>query len=275
VGVQATATVTLATTATGPGTLSVWVAGRLFRVGIETGDTPTAIGELLELAINAHANLPVTSNNVTGVVTCTARNKGLSGNTIALRCEITSSCAMTAVAGAAYLASGTLEGDPTTPLANIQAQRFHIIACWTNDPTEIAIFKTHILLQSTATSQKWGFVVAPSTEAISSAIADAATDDSYRVQLVNLYKSDVPEYELCAAFAALRAKEVNRNKTLDYLELPGIPAPYDQTAWPSTAEEQTALEGGVAVLRPVRSGGWCQVVRNVTTRVTSPAFRDA
>lgn len=273
-GVAASQTVTLANNATAVGTLSVWVAGRLFRVGIETGDTPTVIGDALEAAVNAHANLPVTASNSTGTVTFTARQKGIGGNTIAIRSEITASIGTTSTDGAAYLASGTLEGDPTTQLANAEGQRFHIIACWANDPTTVAIFKTHINKQSTATVQKWGFVIAPSCESIASAVTDAATYDAYRVQLVNLYLSDVPEYELCAAFAALRTKEVNRNKTLDYLELTGIPAPYNQTGWPATDDEQTALEGGVAVLRPMRNGGGCQVVRNVHTRVTTPAFYD-
>jgi phage tail sheath gpL-like len=98
--------------------------------------------------------------------------------------------------------------------------------------------------------------------------------DDYRTQVVHLESADQPEYEIAAAFAALRCKIVNRNQTLDYLELPGITAPFAEDKWPTRADEQAALEGGVVPLRPMRNGT-VVVVRNVVSRKTTPAFRDA
>jgi len=273
-GVQASATVTLANNATGPGTLSVWIAGRLFRVGIETGDTPTEIGDALEAAVNAHPNLPATASNSTGTVTITARNKGLGGNTIRLRSEITDGIGTTSTDSAAVLGTGTLEGDPTTALAGIEGQRYHVMGFNSSDDTAVGALETHVEKVSSAIEQQWCFGVCATTEASSGATTLAAALDSYRMQVVWQESGDQPEFELAAAYAALRAKVVNRNQTLDHEALPGITAQYDETKWPTRADEQAALEGGVIPIRPLRNGD-VAVVRNVHTRVTTPAFRDA
>jgi phage tail sheath gpL-like len=273
-GVAASGTVTLATNATGSGTLSVWVAGRLFRVGFEKDDTPTVVGDALEAAINAHPNLPVTANNTAGAVVLTARNKGLGGNTIRYRSTITPSVGMTSTDTGAVFTSGTLEGDPTAALATIEGQRFHHICSFCSDDTAFGKYKTHVAKVSSALEQQWCFASCATTAAVSDATTLTTALDDYRTQVVHLESADQPEYEIAAAFAALRCKIVNRNQTLDYLELPGITAPFAEDKWPTRADEQAALEGGVVPLRPMRNGT-VVVVRNVVSRKTSPAFRDA
>ena len=75
----ATGTFALSGTATADGTLVCYVAGRRFTVAVTSGDTADVVGTALAAAINADTKLPVTAVNVTGTVTVTARNKGVSG----------------------------------------------------------------------------------------------------------------------------------------------------------------------------------------------------
>jgi phage tail sheath gpL-like len=273
-GVAGSNTIVLATNATGPGTLTVRIAGQLFRVGIQTGDTPTVIGDNAVTKINAHPNLPVTAGNAAGTVTLTARNKGVSSNTIRYNGSITQGIGTTAVFTGATLASGATDGDPTTDLAAIVGERYHIIVCNTEDATIGGVFKTHIESQSSALEQKWGFAIQGCTGNSAAAIVLSTAYDSYRTQVVWHQNSEEPCFQLAAAYGAERARVVNRKQSLNYHELPGISTQTDKSVWPSRSEERTAISEGIIPLRPFLNGK-VEIVRNVHSRRTSPAFRDA
>jgi len=271
-------TIVLATTATGPGTLTVRIAGKLFRVGVQKDDTPTEVGDLLAVAINAHPNLPVTAANVTGTVTLTARNKGPSGNTIRYNGSITSGIGMTAVFTGETLTGGATEGDPTTALAAIEGDRFHMIAQNTDDVTASGvtdIFKDHIEKMSDAFNAKWGFCATGCTGNFATALALTTLIDSNNMQFPWLYKSEEPCFELAAIYAAERARVVDRAQSLDDHELPGLTLPTDESVWPNRADERLAISEGVIPLRPERDGNRVVVVRNVVSKRTDVKYRDA
>jgi|SRR5580693_1138207 phage tail sheath gpL-like len=67
------------------GTLFLYIAGMPVRCGIAEGDTPAAIATKLLTALDNLDDLPVTATRALGVVTLTAKNKGLSGNSIDVR----------------------------------------------------------------------------------------------------------------------------------------------------------------------------------------------
>lgn len=272
--VAASGTVTLATTATGSGTLTVWIAGRRFQVGVATGDTPTEVGDLLVAAVNAHSNLSVTAANAAGVVTMTARCKGPQGNTIRFRSEISSGIGMTSTDSAATLASGATAGDPTATLAGVEGDRYHLIVLNTHDDsTTLGVLSAHTEKQSGPAVQKWGIGIVGHCGTSTEAQTLATADDSYRSQIVHHANSDQPCFELAAAFAGLRARKA-ANLPLDYQELKGITAQFDETAWPTAAETEADIAGGVTPLKPTRSGN-AQVVRSVISAQTAPiSFRD-
>lgn len=86
--VAATGTVTFTGTATANGTLFVAVGSELhntYEVPVVIGDTPTDIGDALDVLIAADTTSLVLSNNVTGTVTFTAQNKGATGNFIGIK----------------------------------------------------------------------------------------------------------------------------------------------------------------------------------------------
>ncbi len=84
-GVAATGTYAFSGTATAAGVISATIAGELITAAVASGDTATVVGDSLVTAIAAKTSLPVTSANVTGTVTLTAKNKGEAGNDVDLR----------------------------------------------------------------------------------------------------------------------------------------------------------------------------------------------
>lgn len=264
--VAASGTVTLATDASASGTLTVTVGGRRVRVGISSGDTPTEVGDDLAAAINGLVNAPFTAANAIGVVTITARNGGDEGNTIRFRSVITSGIGMTATDSGATLASGATPGDPTSVLTGIEGQRFHHIAHNNDDATGVAAVQTHQEARSAALEQKWGTGVWASVDTLANTqTAVAANSDSRRMQVVWQEQSELPIFELAAAFAAERARVVTRNRTLNFHELVGAKPAFDETVWPTNADFESALRTGITPVRPLRSGR-VEVVRSVTAK---------
>ena len=80
----ATGTIIFATDATSGGTYFFSIGGDVVPVNIANEDTPTEAGDKLVTAITANLNGLVTSANVTGTVTCTAKTSGVNGNQISL-----------------------------------------------------------------------------------------------------------------------------------------------------------------------------------------------
>lgn len=273
--VAATGTVTLATTATGPGTLVVHIAGRRISVGIAKDDTPTEVGDALEAAINAKTDLPVTAANAAGTVTLTAKNKGPTGDTIRFRSQIYGTTGMTATDSGATLSGGTTEGDPTTALTKALGQRFHLICLNTNDDTAASAVQDHQEAQSLPSASRWGMGICAEAGTLSDATTLTAALDSYRMQVGWLASSDQPVWEIAAAFAARRAQVVERNKSLDDDVLPGLSAPYDESAWPSSAEVEEALQHGVTPLFVSEErDGKVRVSRSVITKQAPATYVD-
>jgi len=276
-GTAASGTITVADTATGAGTLTVHVAGRSFRIAVESGDLDTEISTNVAAAINGHPNLPVTAtanDGGDGITTLTCRLKGPAGNSIAYRSEITSGITTSTTDAAAFLASGATDPDPTSSLALIASKRFHIYALNTEDSTTGASLETHIGSLSSAQEQRWGCGVQGITGNAAALASWASAIDNYRMQGVWHYKSDKPCYEIAAAFAAERCRVVNRKQSLNYHRLPGISAQYDETAHPDRADELACIRAGGIPLRPMDDGS-VEIVRNVHSKITTPAYRDA
>lgn len=81
----ATGSITITDDATANGTLSLYLGGVRVQVAVAEDDTPTIIGDAVDAAILLNPNLQVTSANVAGVITFTAKNKGKTGEEIDIR----------------------------------------------------------------------------------------------------------------------------------------------------------------------------------------------
>ncbi|WP_318358051.1 phage tail sheath subtilisin-like domain-containing protein [Enterobacter sp.] len=83
-GDAATATLTITGNAQASGTISLYVSASRIQAAVVTGDAAATVATTLAAAINANADLPVTATAAAGVITLTARHKGLAGNDIPL-----------------------------------------------------------------------------------------------------------------------------------------------------------------------------------------------
>lgn len=83
-GAAATGTLTLSGTAQAAGTLSLYIGITRVQAQVSTSDTAAVVATTLAGAITANPDLPVTATVAMGVITLTARQKGLTGNDIPL-----------------------------------------------------------------------------------------------------------------------------------------------------------------------------------------------
>lgn len=83
-GAAATATITVTGAAISSGVVSLYIAGKRVQAGVSAADAPTVVAASIKAAIDKDASLPVTASVSAGVVTLTAKWKGLTGNDINL-----------------------------------------------------------------------------------------------------------------------------------------------------------------------------------------------
>lgn len=83
-GVAASATITVTGSAISAGVVSLYIAGKRVQAGVSASDADTVVAASIKAAIDADTSLPVTAMVEGGVVTITARWKGLTGNDINL-----------------------------------------------------------------------------------------------------------------------------------------------------------------------------------------------
>jgi phage tail sheath gpL-like len=83
-GAAATATITVTGTAISAGVISLYIAGKRVQAGVSATASATIVAASIKAAIDADTSLPVTAAVTAGVVTLTARWKGLTGNDINL-----------------------------------------------------------------------------------------------------------------------------------------------------------------------------------------------
>lgn len=188
--VSASATVTIATTATGAGYVITRMFGEEAVAGFKKDDSPTVIGDAVAASINA-MDWPCTAANSSGTVTVTAPIAGLSQNGIyAISATITSGVGSTVTVSATTLGSGA-EGSTTelsllaTALAAVVNEPdYYIGVCHKQNSTAYGHLKTHINAKMAAnlSNRCWGFIAG--RDAKSTLQAAAIAINHTRISLV-------------------------------------------------------------------------------------------
>jgi phage tail sheath gpL-like len=297
---KASATLTFVGSATSSGTLRVVVAGTSFDVAITSGDSVTAMATAVATAIvGSYADLPVTAQFNVGVCTVTAKNGGPNGNSIAFRAYFVNGNALTAIGtstsgfgtaatitGSGRLASGATADVYTNALAATATERYHRIACSapSTDTTNLALVVAAMVSKAAATSMRWEQAVAGSISTPATAVSNATTLLSERLQIACGENNDLPPGEIAAAVAAARlagdarftsnpvlGETSDPGCNLNGLQLPVPVPPTPATDYPTDAEVENMCRGGVAPLVPSPGRpGWMELATSLTTR-----FRDA
>ena len=267
-GVAASGTFTFVNTATGSGVVNVYIGNDLVQMAVASGDLIATLATNLAAAINAIADLPVTAAANLGVVTVTARNKGVISNQIDLEATITAGIGTTIAAVA--MANGTVDPTIQSALDKVYASQYSIIITPYNDATALGTLKTHLDAVSGPIEQRPGVGYFATDTALATAITLATTTlNSGRLVGAFLRGTRSPSYEIAAAYAAVRASESDPARPLNYLTLAGIAAPVEAQRL-TRAEQESALANGVAPLQ-VGPGQTVQIVRAITTYTKNAA----
>lgn len=267
-------------TSTGPataaGTIEMWIAGERIVVSFASGDTATAIGAAVALAINNAADLPVTATASVGTVTITAKHAGPRGNRIRVRNTITTGSGLTHTPIDAYLASGATSDTPATILDNASTQRFHVIVAPYDDTTNLGLVKTHIATYSNDPLEgKRAVYLFASADTLANATTLATTINDARARCLWHYNSDVPPAELVASWAGRYVRGLQRDRAANFDGAQVLAALPQRTLAdrPIASEITSALNNGLTPVRTAADGATCVVVRAITTRSKDSAGR--
>lgn len=294
VGAKATGTITVATTATGSGTLRIWVGDEYVDTGIATGDTPTVIATAAVANINAKTHWAVTATNIAGVITLTAKNNGLRGNWIRYQSAIvvanSSSIGTTAAVADTFMTGGTTADSNTAALATIAGMWFYQIVSAAEDATQAGALSSQISTMALSSNGKRqrGFV--GSIDTSGNAITVAVGINSPRMEMIHGEKLPYTPGELAAhnamVYALFEADELafrtnfigfgNQADTQPFWKLkPSRVA----SASPTPATQRSLLTNGISPIG-TNPNGTTYLVDRFTTRslngsTPDPRIRDA
>lgn len=157
-GAFAAGSVSFTSAATANGSYNLNIGDQLISIAVTSVMTLSNLATALAAAINANTNLPVTASPAVGVVTITAKNKGLAENDIPLvqnaggaaaGQSLPTGLATTIVA----MTGGTLNPVLTTALANLGDSAFDFIIIPYFDTTSLDAMKTFM----NDTSGRWSY----------------------------------------------------------------------------------------------------------------------
>ncbi|NOT17319.1 MAG: phage tail protein, partial [Sulfuriferula sp.] len=261
----ATSTVTITGTATSAGVVTLNIGMQQVQIAVNTGDLPTAIATALVAQIANQPDLPVTAAAVGGVVTLTAKNKGVLANLAKI--SVTDTVGTTTVVATAFTGGAT---DPllTVVLPSVFAAGHNIIVSPYIDVTNLTSLRTHLDGVSGPLEQRGAFGVYAHIGTLAAATTLATGINSGRITGLLLPNAYDFVYEVAAAYGAVCASEEDPARPLNTLPLTGITA-QPLANWLSRTEQENALYNGVTPSE-VGPGNKVQIVRAITTYILDP-----
>ena len=231
----ATGTMTFTGPASANGTLYAYVGGQLISVGVTSGMTATAIASALVTAATAIPSLAATAANTAGVVTWTAKNKGLSGNDIDLRVNYLGARGSQALpAGVAVtiapMSGGTVNPSLTALLTNLQDKAFDFIVAPYTDATSVAAMTALLNDQSGRWSwqtQVYGHVFMAYRGTYGGLATYGATLNDQHTSCIGIYDTPTPNFVWASALAGAAAAslKVDPALPLQTVVIQGVLAP--------------------------------------------------
>lgn len=269
-GVAASGKVDLGGTATAAGTLSVLAAGRLYQVGVDSGDTAAAVAADLISAINADADRQV-SALVDGVdASCanlTYRHKGLVGNEIDIRLDPNGelptglTCAITA------FASGATNPTLTSVITAMGEVQYHEIGCPYNDTTSLDLFKTELVDRWGPIRKNDGQLLGAKRGTVSGLSTFANARNNEHETIIDCIGTSGP-HEFAANLAAVVAREAQTDpaRPIQGVALRAVGAPIG-TELRTQGEANQLLTDGFSTVKSISGSIYIERLR--TTRKTN------
>lgn len=271
-GVAATGTLTITGPATASGTLSIYIAGQRIQVAVTSGDTATTIGDAVDVAVAALTSLPVTSNNVAGVVTFTAKHKGALGNQIDVRVNFLGNlggeetpAGVTVVIVA--MASGATEPSLANAIAAMGDEPYNQIIHPYTDAANLNLIQTEmndVTGRWSPIRQIYGHGYSAISGSLSAldTLGDSRNDQHHTI--LGYFDSPTPPWEAVAMVGARAAKafQLDPARPLQTLKLVGFTPPPKVSRF-TFAERQILLKSGISTMK-VSAGGEALIERVVT-----------
>ncbi len=287
VGAAATGTLVLATVPTANGTLRIWVGDESFDTPLHLGDSIATIGAAAAVQGNNLTHLPVTFGFNTATLTATARNKGLRSNEIRLRGAIiqtdgTIATTVTPNNTSTALTGGTTSDSWTAALVTMLPTLYDYIVSPSSDVTATTFddLVTQVISQALPATGIRQRVIAASidTQANASTVAATAGINTAVAQLPWLQASEWTAGEIAAHVASVLSQFEDQRWSYNFRDFGKgvvgdvdtsqywkIPAPFDQTKWPTATSIETALNNGLMPIGVIGSTGGTYIVQATTT----------
>lgn len=271
--VAATGTLTVTAGPTAAGTIPLYIAGVLVPVLVTSGMTPTQVAAAIATAIGNNPNLPVTASASSGVVTLTAKNKGLAGNDIDLRFAYLGATAGEVMPASLAITVAAMSGgaqNPTalaTALANLADMPFEFIACPYNDTASLDAIKA--FMDDNTGRWSWqqmlyGEVFGAFRGTLAQATTFGVTRNDPAVSIIPFSNSPEPYWLWAAGYTATCAVSQRANPALPLTQIPlGVLAPPVADQFTLT-ERNTLLYDGLSTFT-VADDGTVLLERAVTT----------
>ncbi len=271
-GLAASGTITYAGVPTETGVISLYVAGEVVNLAVTTADTASTMAAGITALINADTDLPVTAAAAEGVVTVTAKNKGLCGNDIDLRHNyygaangesLPSGITATIVA----MNGGATNPALTTALANLSDMQFDFIVLPYTDATSLNEMKS--FMNDSAGRWSWNrMIYGHAFSTYQGTFGELTTFGAGRndphVSVMGIKGSPTPSWLAAANLTAVSATSlrIDPARPLQTLET-DILAPSVEDRW-AFDEANTLLNTGISTYQ-VANDGTVSIQRMVTT----------
>ena len=271
-GVQATQVLTVTGTATGAGTLPLYVNGQQILVGVSAGDTPTIIAASIATAVTAFADGPVTAASALGVATLTARHKGVFGNDIDVRMGYYVDDVLPAGITVAVAAGVAGAGNPDVAqaLATLTSESFYTVITPYTDSANIVKLETEFASRWGGMDMRAGHLFGAFRGTQSALATLGAARNSVHDTFMGVKSSPTPMYGWAAVVGAVCEfyGAIDPARPLQNWPLPGVMAPAQADRF-TRPERNLLLKDGISTFT-VGQDGTVYLERVITTYQTNP-----
>lgn len=262
-------TITVTGPSTAAGTVALYVGGTRLAVGVASGASATAVGAAIAAAINADTSLPWTAAADTGVVTITAKHKGVVATQCGLGHSLLDGEALPAGIGIAFATTvaGATAPSIATAIAALGDAGFDYVACSFSDTSNIALLETEwgdVSGRWAPLREQYGWAMVVVKDTLSNLSTLGSARNAPHVPVVGIPAGPTIPYEVAAQVLAHARLSMDAHpaRPLTGRALTVRPA---TTQW-TRAEAEALLAAGVATLR--EQAGEVQIERIVTTYKT-------
>ncbi|KDB09514.1 hypothetical protein LIG30_1486 [Burkholderia sp. lig30] len=265
-GQPAVGKVTFDGTATSAGAFALFIGRTRVDVAVNIGDTAVNVAAAMAAAIAQLPELHVSAAAAAEVLTLTAKNKGETGNGIAMS-QLNQASGITA--GIVAMSGGLNDPDIEPALDRIFASKYNIVApCWS---TLDALTKTRSFVEaiSGAMEQRPAIAAAGLTGSFATSSTLASQINEGRIT-IGWYPNSVSHpAQIAAGYGAVIASESDPAMPLNTLPIAGMDI-VPEASQASRTEKELALHNGLTPLEVGPDKNSVQIKRAVSTYLVNP-----